>query len=118
MKNDIKLCGRPVGGLGIIWRKSLGNIKFKIVLAKDRFCVCEFKLNDVTFYIVNVYMPCASNAVEKVVEYNEVVGDIKYALDYVCSNAAKVIILEDFNASMDNGKLQVWTRIFARMIIL
>ena len=23
MKNGIKLCGRPFGGLGIIWRKSL-----------------------------------------------------------------------------------------------
>ena len=68
----------------------------------------EFKLNDVTFYIVNVCMPFASNVIEKVVEYNEVVGDIKYALDCVCGNAARVIISGDFNASVDNGKLQVW----------
>ena len=52
-------------------------------------------------------MSCASNVIEKVVEYNEVVGDIKYALDCVCDNAAIVIILGDFNASVDNGKLQV-----------
>ena len=108
MKNNIKLCGRPFGDLGIIWRKSLGNTKFKVVLAKDRFCVSKFKLNDVKFYIVNVYMPCGSNVIEKVVEYNEVVGDIKYALDCVCGKAVKVIILGDFNASVDNGKLQVW----------
>ena len=85
----------------------MGNIKLKVEFAKDRFCVCEFQLNDVTFYIVNVYLPCTSNVIEKVLEYNEVVGDVKYALDCVCGNAAKVIILGDLIAYVDNGKLQV-----------
>ena len=31
MKNDVKLSGCPMGGLGIVWRKSLGNIEFKVV---------------------------------------------------------------------------------------
>ena len=58
VKEDHLLPGRPHGGLGILWRKSMSaNVKFRTIENTNRACAIELNTNCGLLILINVYMP-------------------------------------------------------------
>lgn len=53
------LCGRPPGGVAILWKKSLANIVTKVKMAGNhrRICSVMVHLGNVKLLVMSVYMP-------------------------------------------------------------
>lgn len=95
MNADVMTLGRPFGGLGILWRKSLHWDSVEVESVNKVVMVCKFKVKSFEFNIINVHCPCADD----VVEYLDTLGSIDNCL---CSLSGDVMILGDFNASKEN----------------
>ena len=97
--------GRPFGGIGCIWRKSLVD-KIKCVgISEMNACVCmhvNIGLNE--FIIFNVYLPCNSDMLYEEFENRiiKVAGFIERCLEKIIpvGNKYIVIVCGDFNASL------------------
>jgi hypothetical protein len=94
------LAGRPHGGLGILWRKSLGEKCNIIDLDDTRFLGIEISINsngdEIKLLFVNIYMPfdCADHAYD-FTQYLSRVNDIfkSYPTPYV-------YVIGDLNANV------------------
>ena len=94
------LAGRPHGGLGILWRKSLGEKCNIVDLDDTRLLGIEIAINnnddEIKLLFVNIYMPfdCADNA-DDFMQYLSRVNDIfeTYPTPYV-------YVIGDLNANV------------------
>ena len=57
MKKDVIYCGRPFGGVALMWHKSLQNCVFPINTASDRIAAAVLHINGRKVLLVTVYMP-------------------------------------------------------------
>lgn len=90
------LTGRPYGGLGCLYRKSLASSIEGIKCLDKR--VMQFSINTAEGVVVflNVYMPTEYNDDLSLISYCETIGCIDSALELSSSN--KIIIIGDWNA--------------------
>ena len=94
--------GRPIGGLAMFVRKSLG-IDVTVVSSEDHFSVCKITCGSYDFYLINTYMPCDNRCDESLVLYQNVLGQLQGILDEIDSH--NVIFAGDFNADKYRGRL-------------
>ena len=56
------LCGRPYGGIAILWRKTLSGCKV-IDMDDTRLMGFELSTSNNTLFFINVYLPCDSHEI-------------------------------------------------------
>ena len=106
--------GRPYGGLGILWKKSLGQVCSVIEFDDTRLCAIEMSLNNSKILIVNLYMPydCHDNE-DEFLHYMAKINDIieSYPTPYV-------YVMGDFNANLytNNGNANVMSKFGTHMV--
>lgn len=109
------ISGRPFGGLGIIWRKSLGNC-IKIHNYEDpRMLGIEVTSESVTCLFINVYMPYQSDANYE--SYMNCLGKVAALIEE--SETTKIAVIGDFNAATDTvfyRELLRWCETFGMSI--
>ena len=55
---NVLLRGRPYGGVGILWKKTLANkVKFKTISNTERACAVEIKHGENVLLCINAYLP-------------------------------------------------------------
>ena len=60
-KRDEILTGRPYGGCAILWKTELSTVTF-IPTSSSRICGLHIVSNQLKLLVINVYMPCESDA--------------------------------------------------------
>ena len=106
---DEYLVGRPHGGLGILWRKSLGSSvkcsKFGVNNDEKRILGLTLSGDQNSFFFLNVYLPCFSTT-NSDDNYHEFMRVISEAVSLVQSSPTlNAIILGDFNACFSKPTL-------------
>jgi len=93
--SDGLLCGRPYGGVAILWQKSLGY-RVHCVNSDLDWCIAATVTDDDgnSFTVVNVYLPCDSYA--NIDSYLDYLGKL---LAFVSDIIGPYIILGDFNCN-------------------
>ena len=84
--------GRPYGGVGFVWHKSLSP--FVHAVGKDslgRCCAVTITANNRQILVINVYFPCFSQNAEYFNELSECLGFIDYTLCNGMFNDAVII---------------------------
>lgn len=99
MKADEMFVGRPFGGLGVLWRKSLCWDSVVVDSIDKSVMICKFTANLITFNVINVHCPRAADLIDNTVDYLDTLGLIANCLS---SLSGDVIIMGDFNASRQN----------------
>ena len=88
--------GRPHGGLGILWKKSLGENCNIVDMCDTRIMALDIKIDDISLLVVNIYMPCdTSENTELFQEYLS-----KIDLIFETCNTPYIYVLGDFNANL------------------
>jgi exonuclease III len=98
-RDDTQLFGRPHGGLGILWRKSLGPSASCIVYP-DENRIMGFNIfgSTASLFLLNVYLPYFSGS-ESDCNYYEFLNNLSKALSLLESSPTmNACILGDFNA--------------------
>ena len=100
--NDI-LSGRPYGGLGILWHKSLAH-KVKICPLRDskskRLCAVEFNMDNELLLVLNAYLPNDNFQKHNVSDdFLSVCDEIEVILNQHCNH--NVIVGGDLNIDFD-----------------
>jgi hypothetical protein len=91
-------CGRPYGGVGFLWRKTLSGFNAQHRSASGRVMSVSLCLdNNKTVNCVSVYFPCVSSSCQYKVELCECLSDIEQVLLEGCDT----IILGDTNFVCD-----------------
>ncbi len=108
MDSQCLTVGRPFGGLAVLWKKDLNIVAVNCSILNDRAVYCIFKGSHKDLHVVNVYMPYAVEDVERKVEYMDVLGLISSNIRDKCTSDY-LLILGDFNASVENGFLKFVT---------
>jgi hypothetical protein len=93
--NDI-VQGRPHGGMGILWRKALGNTCKYVDLSDERLMAIEITSNDKSILLLNIYMPydCDDNVDEFLLYLSKVDSIVEdHSTPYV-------LCFGDFNANL------------------
>ena len=93
------LTGRPYGGLGIIWRKTLDNFISQIKTECDWMCGISVKSSDREFVLLCVYLPYESP--HNVDEYINCLAALETCIQEV--NTATVYIVGDFNVDFQRN---------------
>ena len=83
------LCGRPYGGVAIIFPDSLGSSATFIHYTSDRLCALSLHIHSIHLYLFCIYMPCDLNDHLSIGKYESVLSEIsslciKYNAEYVC----------------------------------
>ena len=93
--------GRPFGGVGFLWRKSLADQIAVDSCSDDSRClIIKLKmLSNVYLKIINVYFPCYSGSSEYKIELGHCLG----FLDNNILPDESVIVLGDMNFECDNN---------------
>ena len=77
--------GRPPGGMVLYFRKSL-SISIDIKCETNNFSVYELSMiNSKLFTLINVYLPYDDRSDDSLIKYQNVLGELPYALDNVSS---------------------------------
>ena len=103
-ENDL-LIGRPKGGLGIMWKKTLGiNCKYMVVPNTNRACALQVELNDNVLIVINVYMPTDNYSKSHVnTEFLDTCDAIEIFVQQCIKNGKHVIIGGDLNIDMSRN---------------
>jgi len=103
MKNSVSsglLTGRPFGGVGFLWHRSLsGCIEVVNRDPEGRCCALVLKLMNRTILFINVYLPCFDGSANYKSEMHFYGGYIANILESV--NYSDCIIMGDFNFVCD-----------------
>ena len=91
------LCGRPYGGIIIIWRKSFTHACTLKRYDDPRLLACTIETGNGKYFILNVYMPYQCN------------DNYKNFCEYLCRisaiitecDTAQIVIAGDFNAAIN-----------------
>jgi len=73
------LCGRPFGGTGILWRKSL-CINVKLIRKSGDGRVITVSLAD-KFMVTCMYLPCHSSSVDYAIELTNICADLESVIE-------------------------------------
>ena len=97
------LLGRPYGGLGILWRKSMAaSVRFRTITNTSRACAIEVETHNGTMTLINTYMPVDTqrkNAVSD--EFLDTMDKIETFIES-CSSS-KVVVAGDLNVDFVRG---------------
>ena len=98
------LCGRPYGGLTIIWRKSIDHLCRIVTFDDNRMLglMVDFPGNPILF--INVYLPYYSE--HNVDDYIFYVGKVMSIIDEL--EGCGVMVFGDFNACVGGTYYQQW----------
>ena len=99
--DNTTLTGRPFGGLGILWRRTLGVSCKPIEYSDSRLLGLEFTLSDMKLLFINLYLPhCCLDNLDEYLHYLTMLDSC-----IVNSNTPYVFAMGDFNAdiSVDNS---------------
>lgn len=88
------LKGRPYGGVGILWRKSVFNVVNLVPCKSDRLIAIKITLANKEILIFSIYMPTDAN--ENLIEFTNCLGEIVSIIDNC--GIETVFMLGDFNA--------------------
>jgi len=95
--------GRPFGGVGFLWHKSLNcHMSFVKCDSEGRCCVFKLELRDTTLLLFNVYLPCSDNSADYKSEISFYAGFISDVLESIKHDDA--IIMGDFNFDINRTK--------------
>ena len=107
-----KYIDRPYGGIGVLWKKSLGE-KCNIVYLDDtRLMAMEVKMDDKSILLINVYMPF--DALEKKDEFLQSVGKIDMLVESY--NSPYMFVLGDFNLNLEADDIGVINSQFGKLL--
>ena len=95
---DSVLCGRPHGGLGILWRKSMKGCIVSS-LPNPRILSIQIDTEQHCMNIFNVYMPCDNP--DNHDEFLELLSHLSTAVEE--SEALHIAMIGDFNANISPG---------------
>ena len=104
MCENVQRFGRPFGGCAIVWNPRLKAKVDPVKTNNNRSCAINLVIGNVSFLIVNVYMPCDGRDPQS--------NDFKNVLDDVTrmvhnSNSTYVIIGGDFNTDTSRNSSHV-----------
>ena len=89
--------GRPFGGIGILWRKSISHACTICDLQDNRLVGIDIGTNDGKLFILNVYLPYqSSDNFEELCNY---LGKIASIIEE--KDTSNVVITGDFNAAVN-----------------
>lgn len=88
------LCGRPYGGVAILWRKSVFQSVSIVHCASVRVTGIQIILEDRRLLVFSVYMP--TDATDNISEFTNCLSEISAVIESCCVDS--VFILGDFNA--------------------
>jgi exonuclease III len=90
------LAGRPFGGVGFLWHRSLNNCVEVVQCDPEGRCiVINVRFGSRSLLLFNLYLPCCDNSCEYKNEINFYAGFITDILEVV--DHTDVILLGDFN---------------------
>ena len=99
------LQGRPKGSVSILNKKSLSCYITHIKLSHHRTCVISITIDNVSYLILSVYMPCdtylVNNVNSKFVDCIDNIENVLYSYDF-----NHIIITDDFNTSFSRDNAQ------------
>ena len=101
------LTGRPFGGIGILWKKSISKFVKSITFDDSRLLGVQITYNQETFVFINVYLPfqCEDNY-ENYLNY---LGKPTAVVEEIATS--NIVVLCDFNAAKDTrfeNELLLW----------
>lgn len=100
-ENDI-LIGRPKGGLGIMWKKSLGiKCKYIPIPNTNRTCAIQIELSNSVLVLINVYMPTDNYSKSHVnSDFLDTCDAVEMFVQQCSSSGKQVVIGGDLNLDM------------------
>ena len=100
------LQGKPLGGVGILYKKSLANYVSHIKSANMRVCAVKITIdNDFTCLIVSAYLPCDTYTGTVQQAYSETIDYIESLInEHECKSG---ILCVDYNTSFERKTGQV-----------
>ena len=90
--------GRPFGGIGILWRKSISHACTICDLQDNRLLGIYIDTNDGKLFILNVYLPYQSS--DNFGEFCNYLGKIASIIEE--KDTSSVVITGDFNAAVNS----------------
>ena len=90
------LSGRPYGGMGLLWRKTLDPFVKPVSFHDNRLVGLIIDINNVKTLIINVYMPTQCS--ENLNEFNSMLGKILSIREI--NDCESVCVLGDFNSNV------------------
>ena len=88
--------GRPYGGVGIMWNKSLDNVISSVDTGVTWMSCIRVEYSDVLFYVISVYLPYEKN--DHYDEYMECIGKMESFMNEC--NSSVLYVLGDFNTDV------------------
>ena len=100
MNENVCRAGRPFGGCAVLWNPLMDCKVTVVKCISPRLCGVIIDVNDNSYLILNVYMPCDRGYEDNIAlpEYIEVLQEISYLIDKYNTNF--VIIGGDFNTNL------------------
>ena len=89
--------GRPFGGIGVLWRKSISHACTICDLQDNRLLGIDIDTKDSKLFILNVYLPYQSS--DKFEEFCNYLGKIASIIEE--KDTTNVVITGDFNAAVN-----------------
>ena len=97
-ESEVFLCGRPSGGVAILWKKSLAQciVKIKPMQCHRRICAIKMKVADGDLLICNAYLPNDNYSASVVTEsFSEVCEQVEML--FLHENPKYLILAGDLN---------------------
>ena len=105
--------GRPFGGVGILWRKSLGPSAVPILYDNCRLLGLELCNDNLKLLIVNTYLPCSS--AENDDDYAFYLSKIDSIIGASDTNCC--MVMGDFNADLSMDSHGIVSQLFGRKLL-
>ena len=96
--SDSLLCGRPFGGLGVLWKKSLQS-SIKVLCVSERIMQINLMTTVGHVSLFNVYLPTDYRCADSLDKFCMCLGQLNSLVDMAFSTSACVGILGDCNAN-------------------
>lgn len=100
MADDVILQGRPYGGCGIIFRKTINVLKTPSM----RFCAALFIYGNESLLLLSVYLPTDYHSESSDADYDHSLSEISGFVDSLCFD--HIVIGGDFNTSSNSTSLR------------
>ena len=101
------LTGRPFGGIGILWKKSISKFVKTITFDDSRLLGVQITDNQETFVFINVYLPFQCD--DNYENYLNYLGKLTAVVEEIATS--NIVVLGDFNAAKDTkfeNELLLW----------
>ena len=100
--------GRPFGGVGVLWKKTV--FKKSKILLKDpdgRYVVVSVQSGNCNFLIINVYLPCVTCNNDYIAKIERIFSEIHAVIDENMSVKQHLLLMGDFNCSYGAMQLKL-----------